>query len=88
MKTTKQNSNLNGGDKMTNMEAQVIAVAIKDGQIELSGWSNKTEQKTIKKLAKQGWLVGLEQGSFMCHGRKVYKRFKFDLEKAYYNFTH
>ena len=49
---------------MTNMEAQVIAATIKDGHIELSGWSNKTEQKTIEKLVKQGWLVGIDDGSF------------------------
>ena len=70
---------------MTNMEAHVIACAIKDSYIEQSCWNNKTEQKTINKLTKQGWLVGIEDGSYVTsYGLKVYRKFKFDLDKAYY----
>jgi hypothetical protein len=61
---------------MTNMEAHIIACIIKDGSIELSCRANKTEQKTIRKLVAQGWLVGVDGN---------HNFFKFDLDRAYYN---
>ena len=70
---------------MTNMEASVIAWAVKDGHVELCGWNSKTQNKTITKLVKQGWLVGIDDGSFTnTFGNKVYNKFKFNLDKAYY----
>jgi hypothetical protein len=67
------------------MEASVIAWVFKDGYVELCGWNSKTQNKTIKKLVKQGWLVGIDDGSFTnTFGNKVYNKFKFNLDKAYY----
>ena len=67
------------------MEAHVIACAIKDGYIEDINRNSVREKNTIRSLVKQGWLVGIEDGSFISsHGNKVYRKFKFDLDKAYY----
>ena len=70
---------------MTNMEAYVIACAVKDNYIELTCRASRTEQKTIKKLVEQGWLVGVDGSHYVSsHGNKVYRKFKFNLDRAYY----
>ena len=68
------------------MEAHIIACIIKDGSIELSCRANKTEQKTIRKLVAQGWLVGVDGSHYLSQGnKKIYRKFKLDLDRAYYN---
>ena len=70
---------------MTNMEAYVIACAVKDSYIELTCRASRTEQKTIKKLVEQELLVGIDGGHYISsNGNKVYNKFKFNLDKAYY----